>query len=439
LYTIAGGESASTHKTIPELKMSIFDPINTAIIIVSLMGGVLGLCGYLTLSERKLSAWMQDRLGPNRVGPAGLLQPLADGGKFFLKEEVIPSHVDKIFYILAPAVAVGTALLSLAIVPFGATTPPPNPVSVHSETPLEMSPVAAFEQQQKDYQNKFNFVLNPGLDIGVLYIFALGSLAVYGVILAGWSANSKYSLLGSLRASAQIISYEIPLGMSVLGVFLIVGSLNPERIIAWQTQNASYWLILIQPLALLLFMTSVYAEANRLPFDLSEAEQELVGGYHTEYSSLKLGLMLLAEYVHLVTHSFLISILFLGGWSLFGLESLFENPILGAVVKLLVLSGKMVLLCGFAQLIRWTIPRFRFDQLMNLAWKVMLPLALMNLICVIVVKQFGQPLAWLTATSILLFLGAGLLSVSLSGSVTNPKRKVIKLPPGIPAGATYAS
>jgi NADH-quinone oxidoreductase subunit H len=419
--------------------MPQFDPINTAIIIVALMGGGLGLCGYLTLSERKLSAWMQDRIGPNRVGPGGLLQPLADGGKFFLKEEVIPSHVDRIFYILAPAVAVGTALLALAIVPFGRTTPPPNPVQTLAEAPLETSPVARFERQQKEYQSKFNFVMNPGLDIGVLYIFALGSLAVYGVILAGWSANSKYSLLGSLRASAQIISYEIPLGMSVLGVFLIVGSLNPERIIAWQTQNGPYWLILCQPLALLLFMTSAYAEANRLPFDLSEAEQELVGGYHTEYSSLKLGLMLLSEYVHLVTQSFIISALFLGGWSLFGLESLFENPILSSIIKFLVICGKMVCLCAFAQLIRWTIPRFRFDQLMNLAWKVMMPLALLNLMCVLVVKQFGLSLVWLTATSIGLFLGAGILSVRFRGSVSNPKRKVVKLPPGLPQGVTYVS
>jgi NADH-quinone oxidoreductase subunit H len=419
--------------------MPEFNPTYTAIIIVALMGAVLGLCGYLTLSERKISAWMQDRLGPNRVGPAGLLQPLADGGKFFLKEEVIPSHVDKIFYIMAPAVAVGTALLALAIVPFGATTPPPRPVVIQSSAPGEPSAVATFEKEEIEYRGHFNFVLNPGLNIGVLYIFALGSLAVYGVILAGWSANNKYSLLGSLRASAQIISYEIPLGMSVLGVFLIVGSLNPEQIIAWQTNNGPIWLIIFQPLGLLLFMTSVYAEANRLPFDLSEAEQELVGGYHTEYSSLKLGLMLLAEYIHLVGSSFMVSVLFLGGWSLFGLESLIENPIASAVVKLIILTGKMVLLCVFAQLVRWTIPRFRFDQLMNLAWKVMMPLALLNLICVIVVKQMGWPLVWLTATSIGLFLGAGYLSAHWSGTVTNPRRKVIKLPAGIPEGVTYAS
>ncbi|MBP3954273.1 NADH-quinone oxidoreductase subunit NuoH [Gemmata sp. G18] len=411
--------------------MPTFDPIITAIVIVGLIAGVLSVCGYLTLGERKISAWMQDRVGPNRVGPGGLLQPLADGGKFFLKEEVIPDHVDRVFYLLAPAVAVGTALLALAIVPFGATTPVPDPVAV-----TQPGAVETFETQQKAYADTFNFVLAPGLDIGVLYIFALGSLAVYGVILAGWSANNKYSLLGSLRSSAQIVSYEIPLGMSVLGVFIVVGSLNPEKIIAWQLSHG--WFILFQPLALLLFMVSTYAESSRLPFDLPEAEQELVGGYHTEYSSLKLGLMLLTEYIHLVTASFMLSVLFLGGWSLFGLESLIENPILGAVVKLLVLSGKMVALCIFAQFVRWTIPRFRFDQLMNLAWKVMIPLALLNLLAVMIVKQFGVTLIVLTGVSALLFFGAGVLGARTRGTITNPKRAVKKLPPGLPAGVTYA-
>jgi NADH-quinone oxidoreductase subunit H len=417
--------------------MPPFDPLYTAIAIVALMLAVLTLCGYLTLSERKISAWMQDRLGPNRVGPGGLLQPLADGGKFFLKEEVIPSHVDRIFYILAPAVAVGTALLGLAIVPFGPTTPPPEPVS--TVVAGDEGAVTRFEQAQHEYRSHYSFMINPGMDIGVLYIFALGSLAVYGVILAGWSANNKYSLLGSLRASAQIISYEIPLGMSVLGVFLIVGSLDPERIIAWQTQQGPYWLILFQPLAIVLFMTSAYAESNRLPFDLSEAEQELVGGYHTEYSSLKLGLMLLAEYIHLVTQSFIISVLFFGGWSCFGLETLIPDPFWSAVFKICVIWSKMLMLCVFAQLVRWTIPRFRFDQLMNMAWKVMIPLAILNLVCVMVVKEFHGTLFILTGTSVLLFIAAGLMSVRWSGSVTNPKRKVVKLPAGVPAGVTYAS
>jgi NADH-quinone oxidoreductase subunit H len=418
--------------------MPAFDLTNTAIVIVALIAAVLGVCAYLTLSERKLSAFMQDRVGPNRVGPAGLLQPMADGGKFFLKEEVIPAHVDRIFYVLAPAVAVGAALMALAVVPFGQTFPAPDPVPAAAAAG-DPSPVAVFERQQAEYRSRFNFVLNPGMDIGLLYLFAIGSLAVYGVILAGWSANNKYSLLGCLRASAQIVSYEIPLGLAVLGVFLIVGSLNPEKIIAWQTQHAGYWLVLIQPLALLLFMTSLYAEDNRLPFDLPEAEQELVGGYHTEYSSLKLGLMLLSEYVHLVVSSFIVAAVFLGGWSLFGLENAFEgNAVATAVVKLLILCGKMVALCLFAQLVRWTIPRFRFDQLMNLAWKVMIPLALLNLLCVMAVLQLGWPLWVLTVASAVLFVGAGLLSVAWRGTVTNPKRKVVKLPPGLPAGVTYA-
>ncbi|MFM8271998.1 MAG: complex I subunit 1/NuoH family protein [Gemmata sp.] len=435
--------------------MPTFDPLITAILIVGLIGGVLGVCGYLTLGERKISAWMQDRVGPNRVGPGGLLQPLADGGKFFLKEEVIPDHVDKVFYLLAPAVAVGTALMALAIVPFGQTTPTPDPVPLS-----QANPVATFEAQQATYAKDLQFVLAPGLDIGVLYIFALGSLAVYGVVLAGWSANNKYSLLGAMRSSAQIVSYEIPLGMSVLGVFIIVGSLNPEKIIHWQAAvgapdpamdyvtrglqsiglavGNNWWFVLFQPLALLLFLASGYAESSRLPFDLPEAEQELVGGYHTEYSALKLGLMLLTEYIHLVTGSFMVAVLFLGGWSFFGLESVSGNVILSAVLKLLILTGKMVSLCVFAQFVRWTIPRFRFDQLMNLAWKVMIPLALLNLIAVIVVKQFSLSLLVLTGVNVLLFFGAGVFGARTRGSITNPKRKVAKLPPGLPAGVTYA-
>lgn len=409
--------------------MPEFNPTYLAIVIVGLMGGVLGVVGYLTLAERKVSAWIQDRIGPNRVGPKGLLQPLADGGKFFLKEEVIPSHVDKVFYLLAPVVAVTTSLLAIAVVPFGSTVAAPDPQPT----------VAAFDQAQAEYRSHFSFVMTPGVDVGILYVFALGSLAVYGVILAGWSANSKYSLLGALRSSAQIISYEIPLGMSVLGVFLLVGSLNLERITAWQA-DTRYWLVLFQPLAFLLFMVSAFAEGSRLPFDLPEAEQELVGGYHTEYSSMKLGLMLMAEYVHLVTAGFIMAILFWGGWSLFGLEGVADgSPVASAVLKAAILIGKMLFYCGLALLVRWTIPRFRFDQLMNIAWKVMIPLAFFNLVCVVVVKQLNWPLVTLTVTSAALFFGAGLLSVRWRGSVTNPKRAVPKLPPGLPAGVTYAS
>lgn len=403
--------------------MPEFHPTYLAIVIVALMGSVLGLVGYLTLAERKVSAWIQDRLGPNRVGPGGLLQPIADGGKFFLKEEVIPTHVDKVFYLLAPAVAVITALLAIAVVPFGGTVAPPDPQPT----------VAAFDAAQAEYRGHFSFVVAPGLDVGILYVFALGSLAVYGVILAGWSANSKYSLLGALRSSAQIISYEIPLGLSVLGVFLIVGSLNLEQIAGWQAQHR-WWLVLFQPLAFLLFLVSAYAEGSRLPFDLPEAEQELVAGYHTEYSSMKLGMMLMAEYVHLVTAGFIVSILFFGGWSLFGLEGLVTDPVWAAVVKAAILITKMLFYVGFALVVRWTIPRFRFDQLMNIAWKVMIPLALLNLVCVMVVMQLGWPLVALTVASAVLFAGAGLMAARAQGSVTNPRRPVRKLPPGLPAG-----
>ncbi|MCS7270338.1 MAG: NADH-quinone oxidoreductase subunit NuoH [Gemmataceae bacterium] len=417
--------------------MPVFDPTTTAILIVVLLAGALGLAGYLVLSERKIAAWIQDRKGPNRVGPGGLFQPIADGVKMFLKEEVIPAHVDKVFYLLAPIVSVSTALLALAVIPIGPTTPPPPPLPIPSgATPAQL--VDQFQRQQAEYQQQTSFVLAPGLDVGILYVFALGSLAVYGVILAGWSSNSKYSLLGCLRASAQIVSYEIPLGLAVLGVILMTGSLNLETIIARQTEHGPYWFILFQPLALLLFMISLYAEDNRLPFDLAEAEQELVGGYHTEYSSMKLGLMLLAEYVHLVISSFLVTVVFLGGWSLFGLEALLGDTALTAGLKVCILCGKMLFLVLFAQVIRWTIPRFRFDQLMNLAWKVLIPLGLLNLACVMVVLQWGLPWVTLTGTSLLLLVGAGYLSTRWQGSVSVPRRKVVPLPPGLPPGVTFA-
>jgi NADH-quinone oxidoreductase subunit H len=315
----------------------------------------------------------------------------------------------------------------LAVVPVGGAATPPHPQPT----------VAAFDAAQADYRSHLNLVITPGLDVGVLYVFALGSLAVYGVILAGWSANNKYSLLGSLRSSAQIISYEIPLGMAVLGVFLIVGSLNLERIAAWQERHV-WWLVVFQPLAALLFLVSAYAEGSRLPFDLPEAEQELVGGFHTEYSSMKLGLLLMTEFIHLITAGFIMSILFLGGWSLFGVENLVTDPTGNAAVKAVILIGKMFLYCLFALVVRWTIPRFRFDQLMNLAWKVMIPLGLANVVCVVFVLQLGWPLWVLTALSVALFFAAGYLAVRQAGSITNPKRRVRKLPPGIPAGVTYA-
>ncbi|CAN5630302.1 NADH-quinone oxidoreductase subunit NuoH [soil metagenome] len=405
----------------------------TLIIVVAVIGFVLNTVAYLILAERKVAAWVQDRLGPNRVGPWGLLQPIVDGGKMFLKEEVIPAHVDKVFFLLAPMVAFGTAMLAIAVVPFGATTPPPPPVALHGD------PAAALQQYadaQTAYQKDFSFVIAPGLDIGMLYSFAIGSLAVYGVILAGWSANNKYSLLGALRSSAQIISYEIPMGMSIVGVLLFSGSLNLETIIAQQANN--HWNVFFQPLAFLLFLVSVFAECNRLPFDLPESEQELVGGYHTEYSSLKLGMLLLAEYAHMITTSFMMSCVFLGGWSLFGLENQ-ATGIAGWVLKLAILAGKMFSFIGLFLLVRWTIPRFRFDQLMSLAWKVMIPLSLMHLVACLFVRQFHMPLWSLTVISLSLFVMAGLWGAVTGGNVTAPRRRVAKQPVGLQLGVTYAS
>jgi len=235
------------------------------------------------------------------------------------------------------------------------------------------------------------FVIAPHVDIGIVFNFAVGSLAVYGIVLGGWSSNNKYSMLGALRSSAQLISYEIPLGMSVLGVMLVTGSLNLETIIDYQTKHG--WNIIFQPLASLLFITSVFAECNRLPFDLPEAEQELVGGYHTEYSAMKFALFFLGEYTHMITTSFLVVVLFFGGWQFLPWVSL-PDGVTGIILKLLILAGKMALFIIFYMLIRWTLPRFRFDQLMGLTWKVLLPLALVNVVCVLFIKQF-QLSEWL--------------------------------------------
>ncbi len=357
----------------------------TVFTIVAVMAVMLGICAYLIYVERKICAWMQDRVGPNRVGPAGLLQPIADGLKFLFKEDIIPGHVDKVLYLLAPAIAVTTALLAFAVVPFGSTS-------------------VSGDEQPAIYQ----FVIAPRVDIGIVFVFAVTSLTVYAVILGGWASNNKYSFLGGLRSSAQLVSYEIPMGMSILGIVLLTGSLNLERIIGHQA--AAGWNVWYQPLAFLLFLTSVLAECNRLPFDLPEAEQELIGGYHTEYSALKFGMFFLGEYTHVVTTSFLLVILFFGGWHFPWIAEPESAGLLASLLKLLVFFLKMASFILFYMLIRWTIPRFRFDQLMGLAWKVMIPLALVNLVLVMVVQQLQwSPLVLLPA-SLLILVGTALLA-----------------------------
>ena len=409
--------------------MTDFNPMFVLAMIVVAFGAVMSAVGYLTLAERKISAYMQDRIGPDRVGPFGMLQPLADGLKMFFKEDATPKHVDKIFYFLAPGVGVATALLAFSVVPFGPSSPPPGPVAVDAGRPLDLA-VTTHNAEMAAYHEHATFAIAPGLDIGILFSFAIGSLVVYGIILGGWSSNSKYSLLGSLRSSAQIISYEIPLGMSIIGLVLYTGSLNLETILDYQIKHG--WFILYQPLAFLLFLVSVYAECNRLPFDLPEAEQELVGGFHTEFGSMKLGLLLMVDYIHMITTSFFLSILFFGGWHLpFGLTD-FDGTA-GLIIKVAVVGFKTFLFLMLYMLVRWTIPRFKFDQLMSLAWQVMIPLAIVNLLTVMTVRQFNLSPWVLTATSLVTFFAAAAISTRDKPGV-NKKRVIVPQKP-VPATA----
>ncbi len=341
-----------------------------------LLGGILTAAAYFVLLERRVAAWVQDRLGPNRVGIPltnirlfGLGQPLADGAKMILKEEYTPGHVDRRLFILAPLVMMAAALSVYAVIPFGSYLPPIPWLGIDA-------PVA--------------LIVAPHLDVGVIYAFALSSIAVYGVILGGWASNNKYSFLGGLRSSAQMIAYELPLGLGLLGVVAASGTMRLDRIIEYQAGDV--WFAIAQPLGFVVFLISAFAEAGRLPFDLPECEQELVGGYHTEYSGMKLVLFLTAEFIHMITASFLIVILFLGGWHfpfLTGAGSQIGWAV--ALLRIAVLATKVVLVILFFMLVRWSWPRFRFDQLMALAWKVLLPLGLVNLIAVAFLVELRHP------------------------------------------------
>uniref|UniRef100_A0A7C2P0W0 NADH-quinone oxidoreductase subunit H n=1 Tax=Schlesneria paludicola TaxID=360056 RepID=A0A7C2P0W0_9PLAN len=353
--------------------------VMAGVTIVAVLGGVLGACSYLILLERKLSAWMQDRVGPNRVGPAGLLQPIADGAKFLLKEDVIPDHVNKFLYLLAPCIAVFTTMMAFAVVPFG---------------PVSHEPGA------------FPFIIAPNVDLGIVFIFAIGSLSVYSIILGGWASNNKYSALGSLRASAQVVSYEIPLGMSVVGIALLNHTMSLEKILLYQAEQGIVgWNVWYQPVACLIFFIAALAESNRLPFDLTECEQELVGGFHTEYSAMKFAMFFLGEYTHVITISFLTSVLFFGGWQFPGIAEAGSPWFL----KFGVICLKALAVIVLVQMLRWTIPRFRFDQLMGLAWKVLIPLATVNVVLVMCVLEFGLSRLWLFPLSLGLFAAAGLM------------------------------
>ena len=308
----------------------------------------------LILAERRVSAFIQDRLGPNRVGPQGILQPLADGLKFLLKEEVIPSHVDRFLYLLAPAIILTPALMTFAVIPFG-----------DQITTYIAGHLVTIRFQIAD------------LDVGVLYIVAIASLGVYGLVVGGYASNNKYSLLGGLRSSAQMISYELPMGLAIISVVLMTGSLRLQDIVIDQF---GMWNIIRQPLAAIIFIVAAFAETNRLPFDLPEAEQELVGGYHTEYSSMKFASFFLAEYTNMITASALIVTLFFGGWHVPFLQQLGLSVLVEQIIQIIAFVIKTGFFLFFFIWVRWTLPRFRYDQLMNLGWKALLPLGLLNIV-----------------------------------------------------------
>ena len=323
---------------------------------------VLILSALSVLAERKVSAWMQDRLGPNRVGPGGILQPAADALKFFFKEDVVPGHVDKVLYILAPAISLMPALIVLAVIPYG------PPITVLGETiPMVIA----------------------DLDIGILFVFAISSLGVYGIVLAGWASNSKYPMLGGVRASAQMISYEVMLGLSVVGIFMATESLRLTDVITSQVDGT--WFMFSQPIAFIIFVIAAFAETNRLPFDLPEAETELVAGYHTEYSSMKFAMFFIGEYTAMFVFSALVAVLFLGGWDIPFMSNADFAALgnWGALLGFLSFFVKCLAFLFFYIWVRWTIPRFRFDQLMNLGWKVLMPIALVNVVLT------GVVLGWL--------------------------------------------
>jgi len=325
-----------------------------------LLGVVFTTVAYLTFMERRVSAMIQDRLGPNRVGPLGLLQPLADGIKFMWKEEFIPASADRTLFAIAPALILVPALLIFAVIPVGGEVTIP-----------------AFTLFGLHIQETTTSLQIIDLNVGILYILGMTSIAVYGIALGGWSANNKFTLLGGIRSSAQMISYELSLGLSIVGILMLTGSLQMSRIVDAQGAFLD-WFIFRQPLAFLIFVIAAFAENNRLPFDLVECEQELVGGFHTEYSSMRFSMFMIAEYASMIAASALMATLFFGGWHM-----PFEDLVGPGLVTLYQVAGFLVKTGFFLFLyiwVRWSLPRFRYDQLMAIGWKVLLPLALLNVV-----------------------------------------------------------
>lgn len=327
--------------------------IEKLILVVVVVSVSLVVAMYSTYAERKVAAILQDRRGPNRAGPFGILQPLADGLKLFMKEEIIPNVSNKFLFILGPCLAMLTAMMTSAIIPWG------SKIEVFGTT---------VELQIAD------------INIGILYIFGVVSMGVYGIMIGGWASNNKFSLLAAIRGASQIISYELAMGLSLIALLMFTGSLSLKTIVEQQLAPGHLWNVVYQPLGFLIFLVCAFAECNRTPFDLSEAESELNFGYHQEYSSMKLGFYLFAEYINMFISSAVMATLFFGGYDIPFLDERTLAPNLAAGLGVAALMIKIVFFIFFFMWVRWTIPRFRYDQLMNLGWKVMIPLALLNML-----------------------------------------------------------
>jgi len=336
--------------------MGIADIIIKFILVVIIFAISLLIALYSTYAERKVAAFFQDRLGPNRAGPWGILQPFADGGKMFLKEEIIPTNASAFLFIAGPSLSILTACIGSAVIPWGQS------ITIGSHV---------IDLQVAD------------INVGVLYILGVVSLGVYGVMIGGWASNNKYSLLGAIRAASQNISYEISMGLSIIALLMVTGTLSLREIA--QQQHGFWhdgyftWNFFKQPLGFLLFIVCAFAETNRTPFDLPECETELVGGYHTEYSSMKLGFYLFSEYINMFVSSAVMATLYFGGYN-FPYMDLIHSPNLVAIIGVVALFAKVFFFIFFFMWVRWTIPRFRYDQLMDLGWKTLIPLAIANIV-----------------------------------------------------------
>ncbi len=339
--------------------------IEKLVLIVVVVMSSLVIAMYATYAERKVAAVMQDRIGPNRAGPYGLFQPLADGLKLFFKEEIIPDFSSKALFILGPSLAMLTAMMTSAVIPWGDT--------IHlfgREISLQIADI----------------------NIGILYVFGVVSMGVYGIMIGSWASNNKFSLMGGLRAASQIISYELAMGIALIALLMVTGTLSLKTMVVGQMDG--YWNVVKQPLGFLIFIICVFAECNRTPFDLAEAENELIGGYHTEYSSMKLGFYLFAEYINMFVSSSVMVSLFFGGYDIPFLndghlvEKIGQNWM--AVAHIFMFLFKAFFFIFLFMWVRWTIPRFRYDQLMNLGWKILIPLALINMLVTGAVILFFQ-------------------------------------------------